>query len=112
MRLKKQTKILFWWLVQLLPVLMFFAFSFVTDVETMQTVVADGTAFGLFGSFFIDFLVFFKPVLSWQVLLLVSLVDWALTVTVVRIVYETFAIFTTWLYSFFDGFRKGGEKRV
>lgn len=111
MRLKKQTKILLWWLIQLLPVLMILALTFVQPIEVVQSIVGDGTQFGLFGSFFVDFLQFFRTNLPWLVLLLCSLVDWALTVTVVRIVYETFALFTTWIYGLFDGFKKGRESR-
>lgn len=100
-RLKSKLHAFFWWIVQLAPVMFLLALHFV-DFQALQSVIGDGTQFGLFGTYFVSFLHFFKPDLGLYQLMLISIVDWALSVTICRLVFLTFEIFTTWLYDLFD----------
>lgn len=108
-RIKKQTDVLLWWLLRLVPVVIITALAFNGGLSALEEMATDGMSWGLFGTFFVQFLELFGTV-SWQVCLLVSAVDWVLTVNVVRVVFSLFDIFASWfLDCFHKNTKKGGD---
>lgn len=106
MKFEKKTKSLFWWLLSLVPIIAITAFAFNGGIGVLEMMAVDGTQWGMFGSFFIGFLTSFG-VVSWQVCLLVSCVDWLLTVNVVKVAFTLFDVFASWML---DAFKHLGRK--
>ena len=105
-KFKRKLRSLTWFVLGLAPVLFLLALHFV-DYAAVPGIIAAGSSFGFFGSFFVDFAGFFiSSPLSLYQLMMISLLDWLLTLSVLRVVYDLFSIFTTWLYEMLDWRRK------
>lgn len=100
MKFEKKTKCLFWWLLSLIPIIVATALAFNGGLETLQIMANDGMQWGMFGTFFVGFLSTFGTV-SWQVCLLVSCVDWLLTVNVAKVAFQLFDVFASWMLNAF-----------
>lgn len=105
MKFKKRINALFWWVLQIAPVLFVLALHFV-DFGALPELVGDGGNFGFFGDLFVQFSGFFADQLALYQLLIISFIDWSLTLSLLRVVYELLYIFTSWLYHMMDWRKK------
>lgn len=105
-KFKRKLRSLTWFIVGIAPVLFLLALHFV-DFASLPDLIADGSSFGFFGSLFADFASFFVSApLSLYQLMLISILDWLLTLSLLRVVYDLLTIFTSWLYEVMDWRRK------
>lgn len=102
MRNRRKLNNFYWFFVKIAPVLFMLALHFV-DFSAFTDVIGTGVGFGVFGQFIIDLLEFFGVTLGLYQYCLVSIVDWSITVSICRIVYDLLYFFTGWLCEVFEG---------